>query len=225
MASFEQLPPDLSPIPSFVPLRWAGYAKTDSEVRAMSAPMNHLLGFTTSHAVRGLCALALATITPFLGACDSPTSDPVQPTHDEAAASSESNELRSSPHLATEAVPEDRASRLRAHTDQALEALDELTSTLSSALNQTTDRVREMSPSADELKGMTTDEVNKLFAFEYRVQELPVTSTASEIERAIAALGDERWECFDVESRKETLLIFCKRRPQTYLRYIPRVFP
>lgn len=191
----------------------------------MSAPINHLLAFTTSHAVRGLCALALATCTPFLGACDSATPDPVQPVQSEAATYSGSTELHSSPQSTTDTKPEDRASKLRAHTDQALEALDELTSTLSSALNKTTDRVRELSPRADELKGMTTDEVNKLFAFEYRVQELPVTSTASEIEQAIAALGNERWECFDVESRKETLLIFCKRRPQTYLRYIPRVFP
>lgn len=69
-----------------------------------------------------------------------------------------------------------------------------------------------------------SDEIEKLFVFEYRVEEIDRQAAGEEIEERLSALGKERWDCFHIEEHGGVLRIFCKRNPKTYLKYIPRLF-
>ena len=103
--------------------------------------------------------------------------------------------------------------------------IGQLTNEIRRALDATKDRVTEISPSKEEIKSLTTDELNKLSAFEYHVAEIKRDLSIEELEKELSALGLERWECFEIEQLEKSYRIFCRRRPQTYLRYIPRMFP
>lgn len=103
--------------------------------------------------------------------------------------------------------------------------IEELSKDLEQVLKDTKSRVSELSPSSDDLKNMTTDEFSKLHAFEYKIAEFPRDKSAGELEDELTALGKERWECFEVEALEKQYRLFCRRRPETYLRYLPRMFP
>ena len=87
--------------------------------------------------------------------------------------------------------------------DQARKAIDELT---------------------PELKDKTIGEVEKLFVFEYHVEEVDPALPSAQIQERLAALGADRWDCFHIEAREEVLQVFCKRNPKTYLKFVPRMF-
>ena len=81
--------------------------------------------------------------------------------------------------------------------------------------------------------GISISEVDKLYQLEYTVVSFPLTSSAQRLEGALDDLGKKRWDCFHVErSLKENaqgqksaaLLVFCKRLPETFLRYVPKQF-
>lgn len=86
----------------------------------------------------------------------------------------------------------------------------------------------------EELKTQSEDplkEVEKLYQLEYTVRSFPITTTSVEFESALRRLGEQRWDCFHIERTVQTttdnkrevkLLVFCKRFPKTYLRYIPK---
>lgn len=76
-------------------------------------------------------------------------------------------------------------------------------------------------------------EVDKLHQLEYTVLSLPADGSAQLIEGALDELGRKRWDCFHVEKSTQVnrkgihsakLLVFCKRLPETFLRYIPKNF-
>lgn len=74
------------------------------------------------------------------------------------------------------------------------------------------------------------NEINKLHQFEYHVARMPLDSSPASIEGALDALGKDRWNCFDVETvlvqrdskREKMLEFFCKRAPETPLRFVPQ---
>jgi len=105
------------------------------------------------------------------------------------------------------------------------EKLEELSRNLKNTLTSTKDKVVELSPSSRDIESLTTDEFKKLSTFEYKVSELPRTVSSIELEAELAVLGLERWECFQVYQTETHYRIFCRRRPATYLRYVPRMFP
>lgn len=71
-------------------------------------------------------------------------------------------------------------------------------------------------------------ELEKLYQFEYTVFRLPVESSPTKLEGLLNELGKKRWECFQVEKvfskeeNSEMFVIFCRRNPDTPLRYLPR---
>jgi hypothetical protein len=75
-----------------------------------------------------------------------------------------------------------------------------------------------------ELDSMAADEVEKLFTFEYTVKDVPPTEDAISLNSILEEMGRERWNCFHIEEKKEYIRLYCKRRPKTYLRYVPRFF-
>lgn len=81
-------------------------------------------------------------------------------------------------------------------------------------------------PGAESAQKGATEELEKLFRFEYKV----VTLTADQeddqkLEAYLNQLGQDRWECFSIERMMGELRLYCRRRPKTYLRYIPRWLP
>jgi hypothetical protein len=66
-----------------------------------------------------------------------------------------------------------------------------------------------------------TDEVQKLFRWEYKVTDLPAEYGSAEIEVYLNGLGMDRWDCFRVEPVQGTFRVFCKRPPKSPLRYMP----
>lgn len=99
-------------------------------------------------------------------------------------------------------------------------------------------QVNDLSRSVGEFVANTDapEELKKLQQFEYHSETVPLQIPASELTERLNTLGKDRWECFATERRPATgataaasqetipeqLLILCKRRPATPLRYIPR---
>ncbi len=90
--------------------------------------------------------------------------------------------------------------------------------------------VEDLISSNDTLKNLSTEdastELKKLRQFEYRIFSLPAGVNDDQIEAALNLHGKNFWECFDVErvSKEEgvELRFFCKRKPETLLRYLPQ---
>lgn len=81
-----------------------------------------------------------------------------------------------------------------------------------------------LAPHSDALQAKTKEEVDKLFKWEYRVQDLPEKMPAEEFERQLGELGSDGWDCFSILAESRTMRLTCKRRPKsaiTYLKYLP----
>ena len=100
-----------------------------------------------------------------------------------------------------------------------------LTDEFSRTVDDARKRLSDLTPSKDDIRSLTTDELAKLAVFEYKVIDIKKDTSTQDMQEVLAALGQERWECFDTQDYRESLRFFCKRRPQTYLRYVPRMFP
>ncbi len=95
---------------------------------------------------------------------------------------------------------------------------------ISKFIDQASSKVSQVAPDPGKVSELTQDEISKLFTFEYKVVELDAALSSKELELKLSELGKEMWECFSVAPVDSTLKVFCKRRPKTYLRYIPRWF-
>ncbi len=94
-------------------------------------------------------------------------------------------------------------------------------SKLKDQVTELTDSMKEYfdSPSAP-------SEIKKLYQYEYKVLQYPIKNLPL-IEQHLAELGKERWDCFDtekllIEEKEPLLIVFCKRKPETPLKYIPK---
>lgn len=105
------------------------------------------------------------------------------------------------------------------------EELDAVGSQLKELLKRAEKKIDGLAPQTQEMGEATSQELEKLFTFEYKVVEFAKDAPGVEIERELQGLGQDRWECFAAETNGRDLRVFCKRRPRTYLRYIPRLMP
>lgn len=91
------------------------------------------------------------------------------------------------------------------------------------------DQVSELT---DSLSGYIVDspsastEIKKLYQYEYKILQYPIKNLQL-LEGHLSELGKERWDCFDTEKlisegNEPLLIIFCKRKPETPLKYIPK---
>ena len=96
---------------------------------------------------------------------------------------------------------------------------------MSKGLGVSPSQVQEaLAPHGDALHAKTKEEVDKLFRWEYRVQDLPVDLSAEDMEKRLAALGVDGWECFSIVPGTSSTRTTCKRRPKsaiTYLKFLP----
>jgi hypothetical protein len=101
-------------------------------------------------------------------------------------------------------------------------SLNSLINSLEGAKSGVTDAV---APHADAVQARTKEEVEKLFRWEYKVVDSPSTEDSANFELLLTGLGNEGWECFDINHLTPgTVRITCKRRPKSaisYLKYIP----
>jgi len=86
-------------------------------------------------------------------------------------------------------------------------------------------QVESLSSSPEEVSEKASAELEKLFTFEYKVVDFRRDSNSASIQRALNELGQDRWECFQLIQVDSGMAVLCKRRPKTYLRYIPRMVP
>lgn len=75
------------------------------------------------------------------------------------------------------------------------------------------------------------EEVKKLSKWEYQVFSVKIEDSPSKMQSALNDIGEKRWECFHTEKiftkgsngeRVGKLFFFCKRKPDTLLKYIPK---
>ncbi|MCB0339573.1 MAG: hypothetical protein KDD53_08215 [Bdellovibrionales bacterium] len=102
---------------------------------------------------------------------------------------------------------------------------ERVTQELESSLQSVQKLIEEqIKPAGEQAQTLAKDEVEKLFTWEYRVAEFEATDSAEQLEIELAKLGSKRWECFSITPSGLKIRIFCKRKPKSYLRYIPRAF-
>lgn len=72
----------------------------------------------------------------------------------------------------------------------------------------------------------TLDEVKKIHQFEYGVFSFPAELSDEKLGEELGKLGKDRWDCFAEERFAQESLtrvrVFCKRHPESVLRYIPQ---
>lgn len=82
-----------------------------------------------------------------------------------------------------------------------------------------------VAPHADAVQARTKEEVEKLFRWEYKVIDSANVGDSASFEQLLGGLGDEGWECFDIDHlTPDKVRVTCKRRPKSaisYLKYIP----
>jgi hypothetical protein len=108
---------------------------------------------------------------------------------------------------------------VRKRIGEAQETIKQLTDATDSTLPD----IKKLSPD-DAL-----NEVKKLRQFEYKVVTFPVNATAEAITAKLAPEGIDGWECFAAHTLKgadgtDQLGLFCRRRPETPLRFVPQSF-
>ncbi len=102
------------------------------------------------------------------------------------------------------------------------ETIQQVSEGVTQTVNSAKEGIESLKP---HIQTRTSEEFEKLFIFEYKVKELPIAATSASIEAELTLLGSDRWECYAVQTFDDHLRLFLKRRPESYLRYIPRVFP
>jgi hypothetical protein len=101
--------------------------------------------------------------------------------------------------------------------------IDQLKKELDATVNDALKKIEGLGSETDKLHASATEEVEKLFMFEYKVAEIPLRAEKDEVNEKLSALGKDRWDCFYVEPKKDVLRFYCKRRPLSYLRYVPKL--
>jgi len=65
-------------------------------------------------------------------------------------------------------------------------------------------------------------EFKKLTQYEYQVKTFRVDIPAAELQGALSVMGHDGWDCGSPLLRKEDILLTCKKRPESLLRYVPQ---
>lgn len=156
--------------------------------------LRHYTGFSTKGAIGALLAVLLTALG--LTGCQDTTNSSGAPSH--------SAQDTPFPYgINVKAVTEELSRRLGISPDEVNAAL---------------------SPHSEALQAKTKEEMDKLFRWEYRVQDIPSPIPAEEFERRLGELGGDGWDCFSIAQEARSTRLTCKRRPKsaiTYLKYLP----
>lgn len=103
--------------------------------------------------------------------------------------------------------------------------LDEVVRGLQDAIGRAAESMDGIAPAAKDVSQMTGEELSKLYSWEYVVKEFNWDTPTEKMNEELVALGRDRWECFATVNEASKTRIFCKRRPETYLKYLSHVVP
>lgn len=70
-----------------------------------------------------------------------------------------------------------------------------------------------------QVSALAEDEIEKMFAIEYKVFEIAEKNNVNILEDELNKFGKERWDCFFIDKNAESYRLFCRRKPKSYLRY------
>ena len=98
--------------------------------------------------------------------------------------------------------------------------LNRLTEDVQEAIDLAQQKFDDVSPDGSKLHRAASDEIEKLFSYEYTIKELDPSLSTTQLQAELDMLGMERWDCFSIQNINAQLRIICKRRPKTYLRYL-----
>ena len=105
--------------------------------------------------------------------------------------------------------------------NQAASLLDSINSSVSD-LGKTIDTTtKETRKSVHQL---ATQELEKLYKYDYKVISLPASMSDQEMEAQLAELGRDRWNCFHGETVNESTRLLCSRLPLSVLKFVPYVW-
>ena len=100
--------------------------------------------------------------------------------------------------------------------------LERLNTELSLGWSKTAETVlnasQQVAPLAQEVQQQALDQWLTAYRMEYKVAEISGSEPLAKVEQTLQILGEERWDCFAVQSLGSSTRLFCKRRPQSFLR-------
>ncbi|MFC1838857.1 hypothetical protein ACFL1N_04695 [Thermodesulfobacteriota bacterium] len=73
---------------------------------------------------------------------------------------------------------------------------------------------------SEKAKNWIEEDLKKIGDWEYKVLKISTAET-EEIEKKLNQLGNDRWECFWLEKRKDEIVFYFKRNKISYLQKIP----
>ncbi len=77
-----------------------------------------------------------------------------------------------------------------------------------------------LGPQGEVIQERTKEEVEKLFRWEYRVEDVEANLTSDQLEKRLTELGNEGWECFNIAPSGQSSRVTCKRRPRSAINYL-----
>lgn len=75
-------------------------------------------------------------------------------------------------------------------------------------------------PLGNDVKKSAGEQLEKLFAVEYKIVEFASDSSRQRLEHQLNVLGKDRWDCFSIRSENMRIRAYCKRLPRGYIPYL-----
>jgi hypothetical protein len=102
-------------------------------------------------------------------------------------------------------------------------ATKQVAAELERAIEHAQTQLERIKPQALEVPALAGEQLEKLYAIEYRVVSLGLTESSAELEKRLTALGKERWECQLAPQSAEGPRLVCRRLPLSYLKLLAQV--
>lgn len=100
---------------------------------------------------------------------------------------------------------------------------EEATSVLDQAKDVLDSAQRQIAPVADDVSNRTNEELQKITTIEYKTMIFEKNVNDRVFEQSLQALGQDRWDCFEVIPYEDRLTVVCKRLPISYLKLLSRI--
>ena len=95
---------------------------------------------------------------------------------------------------------------------------DQLSELVKQARSTIREQAQDSLPAHEEISRMSTQELNKLLGWEYKIVDFQTPPSGGELEAKLNALGEERWECLVSVGMSVAVRVQCKRPAKAFLR-------
>jgi hypothetical protein len=111
------------------------------------------------------------------------------------------------------------------HHDQEKGVVDQVGDHVGNLFRDAKDRISDYAPNTGDVSAAAQKQFQDMMMLEYKVVEVDSSAPPQKLQEVLTALGQERWECFDIMERGSTYMIPGRRRPVSLLRYALRFLP